>query len=384
MKKYLIFQFACFGDCLIATAVAHQIRHDSPDCHITWAIASKYKSILEGNPHVDSIMELDIDPKIATNEQFLELQQKLDRIELTRDFDEIVHLQIFDRHLTDFYTTLRKTVFSIYGKPMTVDISPVVCLSEIEVRNVEIFAKRHRLDTYSSVILFECAPGSGQSRMTPDLAKEVATQLTRSRNDICIILSSPLDIKTTNPRIINGSSISFRENLALAKHCTLLVGCSSGITWLCTAALAKRIPMIQLLENNSPIFAGVNFDFEINGLDNSHIIEMTDFTENDVVCCITHVVNHGITASRSIYNQDCRPNHYNLTLNLRRLVWQKYPLNAIYSYARNFVSENRRFGNDLNIGILTIMIDICNAYFQKARSQLKGCINRLKSVSLIE
>lgn len=55
MRKFLIGQLASFGDCLYATTVIKQLKIDHPDCHITWAIADKYKSILNLNPHVDQV-----------------------------------------------------------------------------------------------------------------------------------------------------------------------------------------------------------------------------------------------------------------------------------------------------------------------------------------
>ena len=69
-KRYFIFQFAAYGDCLYATTIAKQIKNDEPDCHITWGISTKFKSILIGNPNVDEVLELDIDPKNANSNDF--------------------------------------------------------------------------------------------------------------------------------------------------------------------------------------------------------------------------------------------------------------------------------------------------------------------------
>ena len=46
------------GDCLYATAVARQIKHDYPGCTLTWAVASFSKSVVEHNPFVDTIREI--------------------------------------------------------------------------------------------------------------------------------------------------------------------------------------------------------------------------------------------------------------------------------------------------------------------------------------
>ena len=56
-KRFLIGQLGSFGDCLFATTVARQIKNDYPDCHLTWAVGSIYRSILDGNPYIDDIWE---------------------------------------------------------------------------------------------------------------------------------------------------------------------------------------------------------------------------------------------------------------------------------------------------------------------------------------
>lgn len=377
MKKYLIFQFACYGDCLLATAVARQIKHDEPGSHITWAIASKYKSALDGNPHVDTILELKIDPKNGSPTEFVQLDKWLELVGHNGDFDEVIHLQIINRHLSSFYTTLRRTVLELYGKPITVDVSPVVHLTEAEKEHARAFAERNTLAAYEHVILFECSPASNQSMVTPDFALDVANRMTAVRGNICFVLSSPLEILSSNPRIISGNTLSYRENLELTNYCTLFIGCSSGITWLCTSASAKKLPMLQLLDKRSSIFAGVNFDFEINGLDNKHIVELVDFTAEHVVECLDSILESGIGVTRKTYNQDYRPNRYNLRYNLRRMVWLNYSLKQLYHYARNFVLENGRYGNALPINRINMAADILAGYSAKSIYHLKSRAKKL-------
>ena len=59
-QKILLVHLYSNGDCLYATAVAKQIKHDFPGCHLTWAIARFCKSIISNNPYVDEVMEIDI------------------------------------------------------------------------------------------------------------------------------------------------------------------------------------------------------------------------------------------------------------------------------------------------------------------------------------
>ena len=57
-KRILLGQLGSFGDCLYATTVARQIKVDFPECHLTWAIGSPYRSILDNSPDVDDIWEV--------------------------------------------------------------------------------------------------------------------------------------------------------------------------------------------------------------------------------------------------------------------------------------------------------------------------------------
>jgi hypothetical protein len=52
-QRILLGHLASFGDCLYATTIARQIKNDYPDCHLTWAIGSKYHSVIDENPYVD-------------------------------------------------------------------------------------------------------------------------------------------------------------------------------------------------------------------------------------------------------------------------------------------------------------------------------------------
>ena len=64
IKKIIIAQSGNYGDCLYATTIAKQIKSESPESHLTWAISTKYKSILDLNPHVDEVLEI---PKMYDN-----------------------------------------------------------------------------------------------------------------------------------------------------------------------------------------------------------------------------------------------------------------------------------------------------------------------------
>jgi hypothetical protein len=57
-KRILLGHLASRGDCLYATAIARQIKADYPGCHLTWAIGSMCRAIIDGNPHVDALWKI--------------------------------------------------------------------------------------------------------------------------------------------------------------------------------------------------------------------------------------------------------------------------------------------------------------------------------------
>jgi len=367
-----------FGDCLYATIIAKQIKHDEPSSHITWGISTRHKSILLGNPHVDEVMDLGIDPATMTQGDVDAMCAKIKEIASGKEYDEFIHLQIHDEHLLEFCTTLRQTIIKVCGRPITVDLRPVVNLTSQEKKNAARFAEANHLSSYKHAILFECAPSSRQSKVDVEFALEVARKLTAENREICFILTSPARLSSSCDQIIDASSLSFRENLELVNSCTLLIGCSSGITWLSTAESAKKIPMIQLLNKESQIFAGVNFDFQIHKLDNKHIIELTDFTVDEVIECIKSTFLIGIESTKVKWNQDYRPSYFNLKCNILRLVWLGHPMRHLYDYADRFIMENAQYGNALAIGRFQITKLIIFCYLKRIIFKMKVGLKPLR------
>jgi len=301
--KILLGQLGANGDCLFATAIARQIKTDYPGCHLTWAVGTAYRSILKNNPFVDEIWEI----PVANQQDLWDKWDAFEKEALARkrrgEFDEIYFTQIPPRNFKNFDGTVRASIFRGYPRPITVSDAPVVLLTPEEVTNVARFADIHRLSNYSHVILFECSSSSEQSFVTPYFATDVAQRLTKLIPDVCIILSSNVATTSADPRIINGSGLSFRENAELSKYCTLLVGCSSGISWICTSDWAKPLPMVQLLSKDKSVYASFIHDYEYRNKSTDSIIEMTDCSVDKVVRCLKSIITTGFAQSRIIYNE---------------------------------------------------------------------------------
>jgi ADP-heptose:LPS heptosyltransferase len=364
LNRYFIYQFAAFGDCLFATIVVKQLKYNDPDCEITWGISKRYVSILKNNPYVDRILEFEIDPKTATPNEFDKHNSVINNLE--KEFgSNFIHLQLLNKHIHHLFTTLRYTVIKVFGGPITVSRNAVLYLDQKEKDNVKEFIFKNEINTYSTKILFECAPSSGQSTVDYKFALQVAEKIIAKNKNVCIVLSGAFSIEVNSPQIFNANSISYRENLELINYCDLLIGCSSGISWLTICESAKPIPMIQLLSSKSDLFAGVHFDFEINNLDNSHILEMINFDVIKTVECIEAFLKVGILETKLKFHQEYKPSIFNLKNNVMKLVWQKFPILELRNYIERYLEENRFLKNEIQLNFIDKWLIILKSQFNR-------------------
>src|ERR1700693_3684506 len=302
-KQVLLVQLASNGDCLYATAVARQIKHDFPGCHLTWAIGSMCRSILYGNPYIDEVWEI----PMKNREEMDVAWQQFEKAALARkdkqEFDEIYMTQISPGNLQNYDGTIRSSIFRGYSKPITVPVSPVIRLSDTEIQNVRNFSAAHRLPVRDHVILFESSPKSAQSFITPEFALEVTKQLIVKVPNLAVILSSNEPVFSNSENIIDGSGLTFRENAELTKSCSLFIGCSSGISWLATSDWAKPLPMIQLLKVDAPFVASFIHDFERWGLSSDSVLEMSECLPEKVVQCVITALTQGFQTAKKTFHE---------------------------------------------------------------------------------
>jgi hypothetical protein len=294
--RILLVHLVANGDCLMATTIARQIKADFPGCHLTWAIGFKCRQVIENNPFVDDIWSVEYTEHERPNAEVWrrtrdEAEAKLRRGEL----DRVFYTQAVPDNLNNFDGTTRTSLFRSYPGRITVPIEPVMRLHPHEIEGVMAFVARHGLARYRHVVLFEAAPGSNQSPLTPTLARRVAARVTASRDDTAFIVSSHVPFQNDDPAIVDGSALSYRQNAELSRHCTLLLGGSSGITWLTTSSAGKRLPMIQFLRETSHwfSFASVKYDHLHFGLDTSHVLETTVSAEDEIVDLVQRYLEQG-------------------------------------------------------------------------------------------
>jgi len=295
-----------FGDCLYATIIARQIKADYPNCVLTWVIGDKYASLLKGNPHVDHIQEIEIaDVNDALNGGWTRACIWVEHAVRSGKLDKVFYSQLIPKNAGLYDGYIRSTTYATYGRPISPPHRPVLCVSEDEEAFVASFASSHRLETFKSVFLFECEPRSNQSPMNSKLAEEIAHAISEKHSDVAFILSSRATLSRPTANVIEGRSLSYRENAILSRYCTGLIGCSSGITWLTTSSAAKMLPMLQVLSCSHEAFkfASVAGDFERYGLDSQLVIEMGEPSKEEVVSCLQMWLEDSHAAARHSYHR---------------------------------------------------------------------------------
>ena len=362
-QKILLVHLYSNGDCLYATAIAKQIKLDFPGCHLTWAIAAFCKGILANNPYVDEVMEVNmVKDDVAA---FRKIRKKMLSFKNQGLYDEVFITHLMDRNLAYYDGSIRSAILQAYQRPITVNIQPVLELLPQEKEKAGAFATKHRLQQYANVVLFEFAPQSKQLPITLDFALAIAKKLSAAP-DTAIILSSADKIVSAFPNIIDGSELSLRETAYLTHYCTLLLGCSSGITWISTSSAAKQLPMVQLINPRGAWLNPVSTDFERFGYDTGSLIELTTIEETNIVEC-TRAALENFSLAKRRYHQ-LFPVHFTTT---RKIVYNLLcylQFGAILRHIqvnRKVYGDRASFYKEVWLGILTSPFILAKNFFTK-------------------
>jgi ADP-heptose:LPS heptosyltransferase len=299
-NKILLVQLYSNGDCLYVTTVARQIKKDFPDCHLTWAIAAFCKDIIKHNPYVDDVLVVNEVPKNNVS-AFRKFRKKIFQQQKAGLWDKVIITSNVFNNQALYDGTIRGMILRAYPGKINVPFQPVLVLSQEEKSRVADFASKHRLAAYKNVILWEYAPQSGQSLLDFPMVKRVAEKLT-SKGDTCVILSAANSFEASE-KIIDASVLSVRENAELSQYCNLLIGSSSGITWLCTSSAGKLLPMVQLLNPKSPFLNAPSVDFNRYGIPTNQLIELIQYDEQKILYCVQAVLKDGVAAAKERYHQ---------------------------------------------------------------------------------
>lgn len=299
-KKILLAHLFSNGDCLYATAVARQIKADYPGCKLTWAIAGFCQKIIDNNPYVDEVIVTDEAPK--NNVPALrKYKRKVLAEKAAGIWDEVFVTTNMDTNLAFYDGTIRGMVLRAYPSKITVPLQPVLQLRSEETAGVDAYAQQRNIRSFKNVILWEYAPLSGQVDLNFDMVMGIAKRLVQIPAT-CVILSSANKFPETD-NIFDASSLSVRQNAGLTHFCTLLIGCSSGITWLTTSSAAKFLPMLQLLNPYTTFINTPSVDFKRHSIVHNGLIEMGSFTDESVYACVETILTEGFPAAEK-FNQE--------------------------------------------------------------------------------
>ena len=303
------------------------------------------RPIIQGNPFVDEIWEVAVaghHEMIAAWERFRgEARLRTER----GDFDQVFLTQIYPDNFGNYDGTVRASIFRGYPRPLTVPVTPIIRLSDLDVQRVQAFADEHALARYRHVILFEFGSHSGQSFLTPEFAHAVAEAIVARRDDAAVILSSHTPAHAYRPQIIDGSTLPFHVNAELSKYCHLLIGCSSGISWLCTSDWAKHLPTIQLLRQDTSVYASMVHDHEHFGLPTDSIIEMTDCSPQKVAECAVAILQGGFPSARAQFHETI-PLRFGFYAQTLQFAWDRGGFRTV---ARSLLNTLRRYGPRLRL-----------------------------------
>ncbi|MBC7874908.1 MAG: hypothetical protein H7Y01_12975, partial [Ferruginibacter sp.] len=179
---------------------------------------------------------------------------------------------------------------------------------------------------------------SGQSLLSFDFVMKTATRITQLPGT-CVILSSANSFPGTET-VMDGSSLSVRENAALTHYCSLLIGCSSGITWLSTSSAARQLPMLQLLDPQAYFRNAPSVDFARYGISVKELIELVQFDEELIFQAIKTIAAEGIIAAKEKFNQPL-PVQFNTT---RKVVYNLLCYLQFKAIARHYRITTSLYG----------------------------------------
>jgi len=329
------------GDILYASPLARQIKEiDYPGCHLTWAVASNYKWALIGNPYIDRIWEIPIKDKLdGAGQAWFDLKQTVLAMQANGEYDEIFFTQIGPDNWHKFDGMIRSSILRNYPRKISVPVDPIVVLSQDEVKSVNHFARDNQLNNYRKVILFECLPQSFQSFITPTIALSIAEDIASKQQDVCFIMSSNLKLSSHCKNVIDGSVLSIRETAELTKYCHLLIGCSSGITWISTSTWAKPLPMIQLL-NTKKFFASVEYDLKKWKRPVENILEMTNENSANISLCVKLALDDKFTEAKEKFGEVLTPFYSDVLIELLKNFFKAKGIASLVKSYYNFYSVN--------------------------------------------
>lgn len=333
-ENILLIQLVSNGDCLFVTTIARQLKTNNPDCHLTWVISKACRNMILNNPDIDVIEEVVIPDasqnEIIFNNVVAEAYQK----KKAGIYSKVIVPQLLGSNFQYYDGLVCSSLFRSSGVEITVSPNPVLCLTSDEISKADLFAEKCGLYQFKNVILFECAPQSGQLNLTDDLILKYCNYLTKD-SKTCVILSAPRPYSFSNQQIINGNELSIRETVAFTHHCNYLLGCSSGISWAATSNSARPLLTVQMLTYNTYVFNPLSLTYKKWGRDTKDLIELIDIDDLKFEKVFSDIFELGFENAREIHNEVVVPQ-----FKLHRGIVHKLLANGNLGAVMHFIKVN--------------------------------------------
>jgi len=358
-KKILLAQLNSNGDCLYATVIARQIKEkDFPGCHLTWVVNSRSRQSLQNNPYIDEIWEYPTTLAVADIKEWEAMKRIAEEKKAAGDFDHIFYTQIIGENVIRLTGEIRPSIYKNYPGKLTVPYTPILRLTDDEKNNVKKFAEFHQLDKFKNVVLVECGPESFSLSFNLKAAIEFTKDFTSSDHETCFILSSASKTGFSIPGVIDGSSLSFRENSALSHHCNFFIGCGSGISWIVTSDEAKHLPKIIIIDDHALFNTSVADDQRYCGFETQDIIEIKDGPGllPALKECLSKALNNKFLEARDQYHSRFHRKNF---LYLHRVCKSSFDQWDFISPLRSWYDATKRFGFSWNA-----VYHMANAYLR--------------------
>lgn len=301
-EKILLIQLFSNGDCLFVTTIARQIKIDHPNCELTWVVSSRCKDMLLHNSDVDIIEEVSISDATENENVFEQVVKEAILKKQQGIYSRVIVPQLLGSNMKFYDGVVCTSLYRSSGLTITVDTKPILILTNEEKAKAQQFAQQHNLASYKNVVLFECAPQTNQLSLTDEIILKYSQQIVRNENT-CVILSAPKAYNFQQPHIIDGNSLTIRETVALTYYCTLLLGCSSGITWAATSIAAKPLPMVQILAPDAYYFNPLSLTLKKLKRSADHLLELVEFSNEKLSKVFEDVFNKGFIEAKTKHHQ---------------------------------------------------------------------------------
>lgn len=335
-KNILLIQLFSNGDCLYVTSIARQIKYNYPDSHLTWAVSSKCKSMLINNPDIDEVEEVHISDASQNEAVFNQVVKQAFEKKEAGLYSECFIPQLLSDNMKFYDGMVWSSLIRSSGLKLTVDPAPRLFLSDAESKAAEDFVISHNLMQYKHIILFECAPQTNQLLLTKEIILSYSRQIVKQEN-ACVILSAPQAYGFNEPHIFDGNTLSIRETVALTHFCTLILGCSSGISWASTSNAAKSLPFVQILASDAYYFNPLSITFKKWNRSLNSLIELLHFDENKIGQVFNDIFLAGFESARLKHHQEVT-----VQFKLHRGIIHQFLLKGKIAEIITFVSINFR------------------------------------------